>query len=161
MRAICVLWIIADCITTGDPGLIFDLSMDSVDQGVSCSQHPPFQPRFEVRQRMLAEEHLAPRPLPLTGGARGRDPNHNTAEEEQSYQTPIFPSKGENGKGKRSESKGYRKEYHSPHHRKGEDGLAGIVEDGIGIAAGERGVMTWRRTYEGRALVTFHTSRVE
>ena len=61
-------------------------------------------------------------PSPCGGGGRGRDPNlaghgreehHNTAEEEQSYQTPIYPSKGENGKGKRSESKGYRKEYQS------------------------------------------------
>jgi len=76
---------------------------------------------------MLAEEHPAPRPLPLTGGARGRDPNlaghgreehHNAGEEEQSYQSPIYPSKGENGKGKRSESKGYRKEYQSSYMEK-------------------------------------------
>ena len=73
---------------------------------------------------------------------------------------PSIPAKERMAKAKDPKARGIGKSI-SPHHRKGEHGLAGIVEDGIGIAAGERGVMTWRRTYEGWALVTFHTSRVE
>ena len=120
---------------------------------------------------MLAEEHPAPRPLPLTGGgARGRDPNlaghgreeHHITPQKKSnrIRLPSIPAKERMAKAKDPKARGIGKSI-SPHHRKGEHGLAGIVEDGIGIAAGERGVMTWRRTYEGWALVTFHTSRVE
>ena len=112
-----------DCITTGNPGLIFHLSMDSVDQGVSCSQHPPFQPRFEVRQCMLAEEHPAPRPLPLTGGARGRDPNlaghgreeHHITPQKKSnrIRLPSIPAKERMAKAKDPKARGIGKEYQS------------------------------------------------
>ena len=41
----------------------------------SCSQHPPFQPRLEVCERLFSEQNTAPRPLLLGGRGRGRDLN--------------------------------------------------------------------------------------